>query len=47
MVSPDPVSVSTIWVQSWLRRSEAFWAGAYMVIPGTGYESSSGGPFFR
>jgi hypothetical protein len=21
--------------------------GAYMIIPGTGYESSSGGPFFR
>jgi hypothetical protein len=21
--------------------------GAYMVIPGVGYESSSGGPFFR
>ena len=21
--------------------------GAFMVIPGTGYESSSGGPFFR
>ncbi|KZV67693.1 polysaccharide lyase family 4 protein [Peniophora sp. CONT] len=24
-----------------------FGVGAYMVIPGTGYESSSGGPFFR
>ncbi|KAF8750375.1 Polysaccharide lyase family 4 protein [Rhizoctonia solani] len=43
--SSGAIEGSDVFTVSGQTRSK--WIGAYMIIPGTGYESSSGGPFFR